>query len=376
MEPFTLVRKCVGFTICEIFLIYSTPFPALLVIWAFRERDRYLHPHHGHLQLTDYSLVNGLIALLTPHLLFGACFCSGGILQYVTSGAVKMRNAIPLLLRGVKLRNYKKRLYWELEETFYYRITVVKASSPLWQIDTAVSSWMLWTIVVLSLQLCFTYFFDQTIVDYKYSLFCLKGYDCFPHQNITHPLSHAECDHLTDFYQKGVHCFRFARLRHHEDVIGSLSKTFAFYLFLMALFNNIFRAAKLLLLLRRCKWWGMLFVIGGFGTCVAVVVLAAVWNDLLLLVNVVSYIQIMYGAVFCVVIGVLVLKTKWRDDFGIPQDHDFNAQGGMKTDHTEVTAQNQVDSVSAQNEGIRKRTTAEDTGNALDDNRSFHTTPV
>lgn len=334
--------------------------PALLVFWAFRERDRYLQPYHGQLEVNDYALVDGLVSLLAPLLLFGAFFCTGGILEHLTNGGVKMRNAITFLLKSVKIRYYAKKVYWELEGTFYYRITVRKASSPLWQIDTAISSWMLWIVVLLTLQLSFSYFFDQTIVIYKYSRSCVEDYDCYRRENFSHPLSSNECNNITDLYGNSVHCFRFAQLSHDEDVIGPMSKTFALYLFLVSIFNNIFTVAKLLLLLRRSMWWGVLFVIGGFATFMVAIVLVAVWDELLLLVNVVTYIQILYGAMFCLVIGVLVLNSHRRDDFNIPQDLDFDVQTGVKTNHSEVADHDQSDGVT-QDQGIRKRNAIVDT---------------
>ena len=320
-------------------------------MWGLRKRDHYLRPDHEPLVLADCSLVNGLMSLLTPLLLFGAFFCTGGIWEHLTKGDVKMREVIPFLLKGVRLREYNKQLYWELEDTFYYNIKVVKASHPLWEIDTSGSSCLLWIVIMLSLQLCFTYFFDHAIVEYKYSPRCVRGYDCFLEENISHPLLDSECNNLTD---TELHCFRFIEFRHMQDIIGTLSKTFAFYLFLQSVFSNIFTVAKLLLALRRCKWWGMLFVIAGSGTCIVIVVLAAVWDDILVLVDVVSYIQIMYGGLFCLVIGLLVLRGKWRDDIGIPQSHDLN--------QSKLSDSTMSDISNMQLKGIRKRTPAVNTG--------------
>ena len=319
-------------------LLLLTSDECLLVFWAFREREYYLLQATQHLQITDYSLINGLVAILTPFLLFGSCFCTAVMFEHLTYGHCTLRAIIPVLLKCVKLRKYKNDLYWELEDMFFYKIVMSKNRKSLWHVDRNVSSWLFWLVIILSLQLCFTYFFDQAIVEYRYSQFCIRGFDCFVRENTTESLSDYQCDHLIDLFGKGVYCFRFRQLRHHEDVMGTLSKTFAFYLFLMALFQKIFSVAKYLFSLRKCKWWGSLFIIAGIGTCVCVVVLAAVWNDLLLFANVVSYIQIIYGALFCSIIGVLILKSGGRSDFRIPSNYDFNAQDKRKVDQQKMVS--------------------------------------
>lgn len=323
------------------------------IMWAFRKRNRYLL-EQSTIELADYSLVNGLFSVLTPLLLIGAFYLFSGVLEYMTKGEIKMTGIIPFLMKGVRLREYNKQQYWELENTFYYRINVKRTSHPLWEIDTSGSSCLLWMVILLSLQLCFTYFFDETIVEYKYSPLCVQGYDCFLEDRSTHPLSDIECTNISHTV-RDVHCFRFVELSHIQDSIGTLSKTFAFYLFLQSLFRGIFTVAKFLLALKRCRLWGILFVIVGSGTCIVTIVVAAVWKDIMVLVDVVGYIQILYGGIFCLVIGLLVLKGKWRGDVGIPQSHNFNKNQLKRSDST--SSDNNIIS-DRQSNSVRKRASA------------------
>jgi hypothetical protein len=113
--------------------------------------------------------------------------------------------------------------------------------------------------------------------------------------------------------------------------------------------------AKFLLALKRCRLWGILFVIVGSGTCIVTIVVAAVWKDIMVLVDVVGYIQILYGGIFCLVIGLLVLKGKWRGDVGIPQSHNFNKNQLKRSDST--SSDNNIIS-DRQSNSVRKRASA------------------
>ena len=257
----------------------------------------YYHTNRLEKNISAFVLVEFLVGLLLPLLLFVASVLLAIVLDYVTIGRVDARMRIKRFLPSVTFEEGLNYDYWVIEDLFYFRLEkrdkhLAHRFSLLYSCDKTLSTWLLTGIVAISILLCLSYFVDVTVVEQDTRTSCPVDtglYDCFNKSSF----NFVDCaDEEVRGRVELIHCFRFLRFAVDTNLISSLALTFAFYLATVAVFGHVFSAVKTVLHLHRSRNWGVAFIVVGGAAFVLTVVFLGIEDRFQIQVNFLSVMQV------------------------------------------------------------------------------------
>lgn len=283
------------------------------------------HFRQQQVSITNFIIVELLVALGLPILLFTSAILMANVLDFVTFGAVDFRKALPRFLHSVQFKKGEKSDYWVIEDTFYFSLS---KRSPEDRIDHGVcfscypnlATWILVAIVGLSLNLAVSYFFNITL-DMQISVNSCNDpridttFSCFNSSTLVY----VDCVQNTNVVL--IHCFKFHRFGVDVDLIQSLATTYAFYLVTVSIFGKLFLVMKVFLHLSKRRIWGVFMVLFGSLLLLLSMALIVVWLSgyisaalgELSRLNVISLAQFVMVSLFVVLVGMLMTGGTWAE---------------------------------------------------------------
>ena len=260
-----------------------------------------------------------------PVLVIIATCVFGTFLEYITQGGVDARVLLTRLLPVVKLVQGEHYEYWSIMDRFYFQLSShdsnyrSKKKQPLSCLNMCSrtpATWIITAIVALSFWLAVSYFINSNIAQQTTLKACphpSQEIDCF---NGT--LGYIDCENqeFTVSNNTVLHCFRFLRFGKDSDIIGDLSRAFAFYLATIAFFTTAFQIANVLINFKPSRLWGILFV--ALGIIVFGVGLFVTFSGGLieLHLDVIQVFQIFMVSCHAFLTGLLLLISKWWEKVG------------------------------------------------------------
>lgn len=185
--------------------------------------------------------------------------------------------------------------YWVIGDRFYFVLNKKKdheKCSCLYSCDRKCSTWLLAVIIILSFLLTFSYFIDVSVVEEVTRPTCpdrIGKFDCF--NRTTFDFVDCENDTQSVFVEE-IHCFRFLRFVVDKNIISSMAQSSAFYLFFVGFFGHIFSVVKVLLHLKACRFWGVVFIALGVLAIIGAAVLLGRGDYFLIQVNTIAICQV------------------------------------------------------------------------------------
>ena len=277
------------------------------------------------------------MGLVTPILAIISAATFSVFLEYTTQGSLDARVFITHLLPVVKLVRGEKKQYWVIGNRFYFEIKELDTSSRMDCSDIAEdvdgdkdsrvpcskyctrtpTTWILAIIVSLAFLLSISYFMNQNITEQITVRTCPHSSietDCF--NRTTFEYIDCENEEVANTTFELLHCFRFLRFGRDSDVIGGVSRSFAFYLATLAFFTSAFHVANVLINFVPSRLWGVGFVVIGFLTVGVGLTVLFTREAVLLHLDVIQVFQVFMVAMFILLIGLLLLIGKWWEKVG------------------------------------------------------------
>lgn len=289
------------------------------------------HSNRVDITVVPFIIVEFLVAIIFPSLMFIAGVFMANVLDFITYGDVDARKGLPRFLNSVKFRKGTDHDcdYWIIGDTFYFPLekrTDVKRREKgfCFSCYPNFATWILVAIVSLSVNLAISYFADITLDTQVSVNSCTdpridRSFSCFNSST----LAHVDC--VEDTNVTLIHCFKFHRFGVDVDLIQSLATTYAFYLVATTVFGHLFVFIKVLLHLSKKHIWGIMFVILGVVLFIASVIIILVWLNgyispaakELSRLNVINLSQFVMVSWFVILIGLLMIAGKWgtKDEF-------------------------------------------------------------
>ncbi|XP_019853839.1 PREDICTED: uncharacterized protein LOC100632627 [Amphimedon queenslandica] len=277
-----------------------------------------------------YIVVEFIVGLVMPLAVVFAAIVFSIYLEYATNGSVDPRVLVTRLLPVVKLVEGKEYTYWSILDRFYFQLSpndnfrdetekaensdeTEKAENSCSQkISRSPSTWIITAIVSLAFLLAVSYFMNANITSQTTLRSCPHTsveIDCFN----TSSLVYVDCNDpdIEQLNFTSLHCFRFLQFGRDSDVIGGLSRAFAFYLATLAFFGTAFHAAKILIDFQPSRLWGSVFIVGGILLFVGGILIVSTDEAVLLRIDIIKIFQFFMVALFVFLIGLLLVTGKW-----------------------------------------------------------------
>ena len=244
------------------------------------------------------------------------------LLDFLTHGTIDTRAAIPKFLKAVKFKQFNDEDAWIIQDTFYFALpqrTEEQRKNCCTSVYHNRSTWILLIVIGLSITLTVSHFADSIIGTQKSATSCNevdRDFSCF---NDT-TLAYVDCVKNTNV--KLIHCFKLHQFG-FDNIISSVGSTFAFYLFVTnVLFGHVFLVMKILLDLTHTHCGGILFII--IGSVLTLVTsgaflyywLVGFFSDAIEEVkklNIINFLQFMMISLFVLLVGILMVQSKWVD---------------------------------------------------------------
>lgn len=267
-----------------------------------------------------YILVEVVVGLVMPILVIFSAIVFSVYLEYTTQGSIDARVIITRLLPVIKLLKGEKYDYWSILDRFYFQLSLHdsefrngKPSSCQNMCSKSPSTWIITIIVSLAFLLSVSYFMNTNITSQVTLRRCPPQIgpemDCFN----TSSFLYVDCtnDDVEQMNFTSLHCFRFLRFGRDSDVIGGLSRAFAFYLATLAFFTTAFHIANVLINFQPSRLWGLGFMIIGVLLFIGGVAVMLTEEAVLLRLDVIKIFQFYMVAMFVVLVGLLLVISKW-----------------------------------------------------------------
>lgn len=315
----------------NILLTYRFIFFLFIVLWGIA--IAYNNARVVDKDVGVYILVEVIVGLVSPILAIVSAVLFSIFFEYVTQGSLDARVFITRLLPVVKLVRGKMKQYWVIENRFYFEIDKLDTNSredceeddesrvPCNKYCSRTpTTWILAIIVSLAFLLSISYFMNQNITEQISLQSCPHSSsmetDCFNATNFEY------IDCLDPEVQNTtftiLHCFRFLRFGRDTDVIGGVSRAFAFYLATLAFFTTAFHIANILINFLPSRLWGIGFIVLGLLTIGAGLTVLFTREAVLLQLDVIQVFQVFMVAIFIMLIGLLLLIGNWWEMVGEP----------------------------------------------------------
>ncbi len=286
-----------------------------------------------------YLIVEVLVGLVTPVLSIISAILMSVFLEYITQGSLDARAFISRLLPVVKLVKGLQKQYWVIENRFYFEIKALDVSSRQDNEDDppdedtdgddpsrvpcsrycsrTPATWILAIIVSLAFLLSISYFMNANITTQITVRSCPHSSletDCFNQTTF----EYIDCNdpEIANTTFELLHCFRFLRFGRDSDIIGGVSRAFAFYLATLAFFTTAFHVSNVLINFLPTKLWGVGFIIVSVLMVGAGITVMFTQEAVLLRLDVIQVFQVFMISVFVFLIGLLLLVGKWWESVG------------------------------------------------------------
>lgn len=288
-------------------------------------------------EVWPYIVVEVIVGLVLPLLVMVAVMIASVFLEYITQATIDARVLITRLFPIIKLVRGEKvhdetgtvHEYWTIANRFYFQLNqhdvhlrrkdnkdkpIGRPTNCIGFCSRTPATWLLTIIVALSFLLTTSYFMNENITAQITVKACPHDSrietDCFNQGDFSYvDCNNPEIANATNFTL--LHCFRFLRFGKDSDVVGSLSRSFAFYLTTIAFFTGAFHTVGILLNFQPSRYWGIGFVILGVMLFVAGIVVMLADNLVELKVDVIKIFQTFMVAIFIMLVGLLLLLGKW-----------------------------------------------------------------
>lgn len=280
----------------------------------------YNNARHVDKDVWPYILVEFIVGLVMPILVVLAAVLFSVFLEYVTQGSIDPRVLISRLLPVIKLLKGEKYEYWSILDRFYFQLSshdsMIRSDKPApcyTKCSHSPSTWIITVIVALAFLLSVSYFMNSNITTQTTQRSCPPQsgpeVDCFNTSSFTY----VDCTdpNIQEMNFTVLHCFRFLRFGRDSDVIGGLSRAFAFYLATLAFFTTAFHIADILINFQPTRLWGLGFIIFGIILFIGGVAVMLTEEAVLLRLDVIKIFQFYMVAIFVFLVGLLMLISKW-----------------------------------------------------------------
>lgn len=309
------------------------------VLWgiavAYNEFNPRLLPQKsdGSISVTPYIVVNFVIGIIMPLLLFISTGLIAVVLDFITIGQMDMRVMICYILPAVSLKEGKKNNYWAILDTYYLPLSKRLERSKhgfLYSCDKNRYTWYFAIICALSMLLVFSYFVNQTITDQKNFGECPSdlSFVCFRERTF----AYVNCSRGGDSNITLLHCYKFLRFGVDVSIVTALSQSFAFYLLIVTFSHQILFLLRFLLTIHPSRFWGCgLFVFCALliAGAIAVLVKSDVFIAYTDILSILEFFMV-GGIVF--IFGLMIVEGKWWEKvpFYVPRQVHF-VQYGITT---------------------------------------------
>jgi len=262
-----------------------------------------------------YIVVEVIVGLVFPLLIFIGIVLFAIVMDYVTVGRIDARKAVHTVLPSVELVKANNNEYWSVKNTFYFLIretpTNKRSSSctSLFEFSRATIYFII--VIGLSFGVTTSYFMNRTIVEQVNTRECMEDlhFDCFVRSD--GDWRYVDCaDNETLAQFSFIHCYTFLRFGVDNNPIASLAESFAFYLAMVGFFGQAFGVVKILLRLRPSRLWGIWFVVVGLVVVgLSIYLMASPEAAISIHRDVIGCFQIFMMGLYLVVIGALLVEA-------------------------------------------------------------------
>ena len=265
------------------------------------------------IKATNYIIVDILIGIVAPILLFISTGLVAIVVDFITVGQLDMRNAISYILSSVALQEGKENNYWTILDTFFFPMNKRPHRSDhgfLYSCDKSGYTWCFAIICALSILLVFSYFVDLTVTDEITSKSCPSnpGYVCFYQENYTY----VDCSlQVTKPLDNAIICYKFFRFGVDVNLITALSQSFAFYLLITTFFTQVFTVVRVLISIKPSRFWGIGLILFSFLLIGGAIVVLVDSDVLVVYTGILSILEFFMVAAAVFVIGILLVEGKW-----------------------------------------------------------------
>ena len=302
------------------------------------------HSRRVEITVVPFIIVELLVALGFPFLLFTAGIFMANVLDFITYGAVDARKILPRFLKSVKFEegtdieadtygtnivggdpNRKNYDFWIIEDTFYFYLDKRtpderKSKGFCYSCYPNFATWILVAILSISMNLAVSYFADITL-DMQVSVNSCddpridRSFSCFNAST----LNYVDCIENKDV--ELIHCFKFYRFGVDVDLIQSIATSYAFYLFATTIFAHLFGLMKITLYISKRRVWGVVVVAVGIVLFLLSVIVILIWLSgyvspalgELSRLNVINLGQFVMVSWFVILIGLLMIGGTWAE---------------------------------------------------------------
>ena len=284
---------------------------APLVVWGIAISYDYSR-RQDEREVGVYILVDLIIGIIMPTLFFIAAVLMSVVLSFITNNHLDGRKAIARLLPSVRFMEAEKNNYWVIENIFYFRLrrhTDLSKHGCCYAWDKNRSTWLLVAIIFLTILLTFSYFVNQSVVRVRSVSSCSDvpgSFECFNETS----LAFVDCSEGAPATPV-LHCFQFLEFGKDVSIVSSVAEAFAFYLATAVFFQYIFIAVKVLLNLKRTKFWGVPIIFLGAVMVVGAIIVLPVSDSVRIELNVIGVLQFFMISIFLVIIGTLLVDVEW-----------------------------------------------------------------
>ena len=308
--------------------------------------------------VTPFVVVELLVAVICPTLLFASAVLMAIVLNYVTDGNIDGREALPRILSNVKFVRGKTYDFWIIVDSFSFQLN--KKGQPnkgkeeegtnkqaaerpdqpnkekeeegtdkqaakrpakhgiCYSCFPNSATWILIILSGLTIILAVSYFVDVTLDTQVTVNTCNdtridRDFSCFNASTLVF------VDCVEDVDTILLHCFKFYQFGVDVDIISSLAGAFAFYLVAITAISNTFLAMKICLHLFNTVLWGVLFIIAGVIAFLGVTIVISVWAvgyisafiGELPRLNIINLYQLIITCLFIILVGILMVGSEW-----------------------------------------------------------------
>lgn len=280
------------------------------------------HSRQQERTVTSFVIVELLVGVALPIFLFVAVVFFAVLFQYITKGVLDSRKGITRFLSSVKFKTGEDYDHWVIKNCFYFPLSKqaeankqkgIKGFCSTCHPNTA--TWILVSIVFLSVNLAISYFADFTL-DKQVSVTSCddsridRSFSCFNSSTLVY----VDCVDNTDV--EFIHCFKFYRFGVDVDLIQSLGTAYAFYLVTVSIFGNIFVVLHVLVHVTHKHIWGILSVAVGLVMFLVSLAITLLWISgyvsaalpELARLNVINLSQFVMVSLFVMLVGFLMIS--------------------------------------------------------------------
>ena len=302
------------------------------MLWAIAVG--YNRSRRVNVSVTPFVVVELLVAVIFPILLYISGILMAIVLDYITYGALDGREALPRILRNVKLEKGAKSDFWIIVNSFYFELPKCentdtgscpepeqmpkKPSGACHSCYSNRATWLLIIISGMSISLAVSYFVDITLDTQVTVNACNdtridRDFSCFNASTLVF------VDCVNDVDSELLHCFKFYEFGVDVDIVTSIAASFAFYLVAVTTISNIFLAMKIFLHLYHSNLWGYFFIFAGIFLLVGVIAVIVIWANgyisaltgELPRLNIINLAQMLNISLLVILVGVLIVSCKW-----------------------------------------------------------------